>query len=587
MEEPVRGPGHDEAVVQAFIHARFADLFLGQSRRAQIGLLVAAILTAAIWFSRTRSAWALAWIGAVVAVTLLRYLYTERLVRGFGQERTTSVIVAVLAVNGVMMATPILAFGALSVLDRAAVAIILLGSATASVATTSGYKSVFLAFAAPMLLALATGWALASDEQGTTLVPQAIGFLVFAFLLFLVSIGRQASGIFGEASRFRYGAQQLNRELQHALEIASEANRAKTHFLAAASHDLRQPIHSMNVLVAALTMRDLDTRSREIVDLLDSVNQSLSRQLDSLLDISKLDAGIVKPSLRIERLDQLARAHHAATEPAARERGIGLALQVAHEVSVETDAALLGRVLSNLTDNALKFTRRGGQVRIGVREHGERAVLSVADTGIGIAQAEQARVFAEFYQVGNVERDRQRGLGLGLSIVQRLCQLLGATISLDSEPGVGTTILVSLPRSRASGIPTAPTSVARPSVQDLSVLVVDDELFVRQSMRLLLSELGCTVYLADGTAQAQEHARAARIDVVLSDYRLRDDDSGLSVIRSVQALQPHARAALITGDTAPDRIAEAQSVGVPLLHKPVTLDSLLEVLGSGVSAPRV
>jgi signal transduction histidine kinase/CheY-like chemotaxis protein len=591
----------DESLVQAFIHDRFADMFLGQNRRAQLGLLVAASLVAFIWYQRTQAAVALFWMGAVVVVTALRYVGTERFVRARGGRQTTRRITAVLLVNGLLMAMPLTAFHRLTELERAAVSIILIATATASVATTAGFRSIFIAYAAPMLVPLSVAWAVTRSEDHGAAAAVGLGLLIFMFLLFLLSIGQQSRQVFEEAGRFRYGEQQLNRELsqalaqageanraktalladlERALGQAGEANRAKTQFLAAASHDLRQPIHSMNVLVAALRLREMDERSREIVLLLDSVNQMLSRQLDSLLDVSKLDAGIVKPERAVHALHQLLAEHQQAQAPVARERGLNLELAVADEASASTDSALFGRVLGNLTDNAFKFTRRGGSVKLTLHVTGGRAVITVADTGIGIAPEEHERVFREFYQVGNVERDRSKGLGLGLSIVRRLCQLLGVEVQLASMPGVGTTVTLTLPVVAPVRAAQAAAVVSRVP-PGLQVLVVDDEEIVRHSMRLLLAELGCVVHLADGTEQARQLSAQHGIDVVLSDHRLREGDSGLLAIRAVQARHAGVRAALVTGDTAPDRIQEAQAAGVRLLHKPVTLPELLSVLGPG------
>lgn len=563
--------------IQAFVQERAVDMFLSQNRRAQIGLLAAAAIVAFVWFGRTQTAGALLWLACVGVVTMLRYLYTERWVRRGGVQQTTSRIAFVVLVNGILMALPLVAFDRLSELERAAVSIILLATATAAVATTSGRSHVYLAFAVPLLVPLALAWALARHDQAANVAAFGISALVLLFLLFLASIGRQANQVFEESCRFRYGEQQLNGELKLALEQASESNRAKTQFLAAASHDLRQPLHSMNVLVAALTLRELDGRSREIVALLDSVNQTLSRQLDGLLDISKLDAGTIRPELSVHRLDQLVASHLAAMAPVARERGLRFTADIVEQVSVLVDGPLLTRALSNLTDNAFKFTRRGGIVTLSLRREQGQAVLAVSDDGIGIAHEEQERVFREFYQVGNAERDRSRGLGLGLSIVRRLCGLLGVDLRLTSQPGVGTTVTLRLPEVAAvQTVVTTSVNIGVP--KGLTVLVVDDEPMVRDSMRLLLSELGCTVLLADGTEQATRAAAEHRVDAVLSDYRLREGDSGLQVMRAVQKIHPAVRAALVTGDTAPDRIRDAESVGVPLLHKPVTLADLLSVL---------
>ena len=575
---PSARPAPVDPVSDAFVRDRFIDMFLGQNRRAQVGQAVAALLIAYIWAAALGPTAPLLWLALVAVVSLVRYRYTDRFVRQAAADGGPRRIGCVLLANGLLMAIPLAAFSGFSELGRAAVSIILLALATASVTTTSGYRSVFLAFAAPMLAPLAVAWAFAPHPDGSREAALGFALLLVFYMLFLVGVGRQSHQIFEESSRFRHGEQQLNRELSKALDEASEANRAKTQFLAAASHDLRQPIHSMNVLVAALSLRELDPRSREIVSLLDSVNQTLSKQLDGLLDISKLDAGTIRAELGVQRLDQLVASHHAATAPVARERGIAYDLKIGGEVSALTDAALLARALSNLTDNAFKFTRRGGAVTVSVHPDGDDAVITVLDTGIGIAKEEQERVFREFYQVGNTERDRSKGLGLGLSIVQRLCQLLDVRLSLVSQTGVGTSITLRLravkPTARPEARPVAPAVVP-----GLSVLVVDDEAMARHSMRLLLSELGCTVHLADSTDQAMTLAREHPIDVMLSDYRLRGEDSGLIAIESVRTLHPDARVVLVTGDTEPGRIREADARRIPLLHKPVSLQDLLGALG--------
>jgi signal transduction histidine kinase/CheY-like chemotaxis protein len=564
-------------LIDDFVRERFVELFLGQSRRAQFGLLAAAAIVAWIWYARTQGPAPLVWMGGVACVTLARLAFTKRFIRASGPLSASARVATLLGTNGVLMAIPLMAFDSLTELERAAVSIVLIASATASVATTAGYRLIFLAFAAPMLLPLSVAWWISSHAATAGLAGGGIAVLVFLYLLFLLGVSRQSQQVFEEASRFRYGEQERNRELQRALESASEANRAKTQFLAAASHDLRQPIHGMNVLVAALTLRELDARSREIVCLLDSVNQTLSRQLDGLLDISKLDAGIVRPALAEQRLDSLLATHHAAMAPLARERGIAYTLQATEQVWVRTDAALLTRVFSNLSDNALKFTPRGGQVNLSLGVEGNEAVVRVEDTGVGIALAEQEKVFREFYQVGNVERDRSKGLGLGLSIVRRLCDLLEVSLSLRSQPGQGTDITLRLPVcSSRTEAGRADNRKVLPS--GLTVLVIDDEAVVREGTRLLLNELGCHVYLADGTDAAEAIAREHSIDAVLSDFRLRADDSGVVALEAVRRLHPRASCALVTADTAPDRIRDAESAGVPLLHKPVTLADLIAVL---------
>jgi signal transduction histidine kinase/CheY-like chemotaxis protein len=581
------GDATDDA--DAFVHERFVDMFLEQNRRSQIGLLCVAALLAYIWAGRSGVAVSAVWFAAALAVTGARFFFTERWVRHADAALSTRRVGLVMLANGLVLATPLLAFDRYSDLERAAITIALVASATGSVATTAGYRSVFLAFALPMFLPLAAAWALGGSPADGSVAALGLAVLVLLFLVVLVGVGKQAFRVFDESCRIRFSERQLTRQLSQALERESEANRAKTQFLAAASHDLRQPIHSLNVLVAALSQRPLDTDAREIVALLSTVNQALSAELDGLLEISKLDAGAVRPERVPLRLDQLVAAHHLTVAPLAQKHGLRCVLTLQGAVHVVSDATLLTRVLGNLSGNAIKFTRPGGQVELRVWQSEGRAFVAVADTGVGIAPEEQERVFLEFYQVGNVERDRNRGLGLGLSIVRRSCELLGIRVRLQSAQGSGTTVTLEMPaeaggaRGATARTPASPPAAnAAPALPaGLSVLVVDDEVQLRESMRLLLAGLGCTVHLADSAAQAAELARAHRLHVVLSDMRLRGGDSGLVAMQAVRALQPGVRMALITGDTAPDRIREAESAGVPLLHKPVAPERLFDLLRAG------
>jgi len=576
----------DERVVQAYIHAQFIDLFLSQSKRAQAGQLVSAPLVAFIWLHPSNAWWVGGWLVVALLVTAWRALKTESFVRQGPGDSATFRVGLVLGANGVLMALPLLGFGLMSEVERAALSIILIALATGSVGTTAGFRNVFLAFGAPMLAALALAWALSAHPNESAATAAGLGVLILIFLAFLVGVAKQQYRVFEDACRIRFAETRLNAQLKQALENESEAHRAKTQFLAAASHDLRQPIHSMNVLVAALSMRELDERSREIARLLGTVNETLAAQLDALLDISRLDAGTVTPARSLQQLERLVSEHYKLLEPSATSKGLRCQLALQGSLPVWTDPALLLRIVSNLTDNAIKYNRPGGEVVVRAWREDGQACLAVSDTGIGIVDAEQAHVFREFYQVDNVERDRTRGLGLGLSIVQRLAALLQIQVSLQSTAGQGTTVTLRMPLAQepagstpASDEVTSTTNM-RSGLKGLRVLVVDDDAQVRQSMEMLLTEVGCQVHVATGTPQACDIAREQPLDVLLTDLRLQAGDDGLQVLKGVRALQPGLRAVLITGDTAPDRLRQAQSAGVPLLHKPVTLKMLQGALDS-------
>lgn len=569
-----------DAIEQAFVRERAIETWLKQSRPSQVNMLLASLLIGVIWWVQVEPLWPLLWMALVLLVMALRLCFTERLIRMPSRLSVHRRVGLLLLTQGLLLALPLLAFEQFSMIERAAVSIILIAVATASVVTTSGFRMVFLAFAAPMLVSLALVWALHPPSDASALAGWGLAALIVAYLAYLVGLSRQVSQVVEEAARYRYGQSTLNRALSTALDAADASVRAKTQFLAAASHDLRQPMHSMNVLVAALSLKTLDGNTREIVNVLDTVNQTITRQLDGLLDISKLDAGTVVPTMAICHLDTLLQSHFQELRLNAAEKGVMCTVSIECPLAVRTDEALLNRVLSNLTDNALKFTPDGGKVAIALKREGDEALIEVSDSGIGIPPDQQALVFDEFYQVGNPQRDRAVGLGLGLSIVKRLCMLIGARLEMHSVVGAGTRFLISLPAVAAPQAAQSGSVLKRGARQSMTVLVIDDELMVRQSMRFLLEELGCTVHDAVGSIAAVKIAASEPIDLILSDMRLAVGDSGIEAVAQVRKLQPDARAVLVTGDTAPERLREAQATGLALLHKPVTLARLMDVLNA-------
>lgn len=562
--------------VEALATERFVAAFLDQAPRSSLRLIPVATFIAYLWTRGYEPLWPGCWLLAVVTMTAWRWRYTTAHVYRVAAAERPRRVAQLLLVSGTLYAVPTLGFGVMGDFGRAALTMTLVVVATVSIITTSGYRGIYRAFAFPMVGSAAAGWLwFGWVEQSAEAALLALCILLY--LSFLHGVAKHANAVFMEGCAYHLGEQQLNAELKVALADADEANRTKTQFLAAASHDLRQPMHSMSVLVAALSLRPLDPQAREIVTLLGSVNQALSRQLDTLLDMSKLDAGLVRAECTPQQLDLIVKDHHAAIAPVAAENGLRTEVSAPQPVWVRTDQRLLTRALSNLTDNAIKFTPSGGLIRLTLCQREQQAWLEISDSGIGIAHAEQERVFHEFYQVGNVERDRSKGLGLGLSIVQRLCRLLQVQLSLASSPGQGTavTLRFALSEGEPPAAPPAPPATAQ---RGLRVLVVDDEATVRQSTRLLLQELGCTVLVAEGVADAREVAGSVSLDLVLSDLRLREGDSGVAAIEAVRELQPGVAAVLVTGDTAPERLRDLEASGLRLLFKPVSLEQLLSVL---------
>jgi signal transduction histidine kinase/CheY-like chemotaxis protein len=541
-----------------------------QTRRVPLPVFLATLMIAALAAQRVPlGAWA-GWLLLVSLVLIVRRTLLWRLpqLAGYTDREKLRIAILLNVAQGIVHGLSLLFFPFLPEFERAIQSMIMVGLCAGAVATNVGYMPVLAGYLVPTLIPLALMWAVSPGVAGAGWIEWSTAILIALFGAILVALGRDAYRLFRESFEIRLEQAALNERLKEALARAEEANRAKTRFLAAASHDLRQPIHTLSLFGAALAMCDLDARTREISQNINLALQGMASQFDALLDISKLDAGVVhanpapfEPRRLVERLQQ-------EFGPVAEEKGLAFAATCAFDGVIDTDRLLLERIVRNLIDNAIKYTD-SGSVRLDVSQAGAAVIIAIADTGRGIPKAEHARVFEEFYQLDNPERDRARGFGLGLSIVQRLSDLLGIQLEMTSAPGKGTTFRLQLPAAAGAAASRNPTEAVAARLAGVHVLVVDDESHVRLGMKTLLEGMGCRTTVVEGTSRAVEAAGADRPDVVVADFRLRGDDDGIAAVRSIRALYPELPAILLSGDTAPDRLREAEEAGIALLHKPV------------------
>lgn len=445
------------------------------------------------------------------------------------------------------------------------------------------------------------GWARAGDSTILSLV---------AVMLLVNTFGAVAAYRFSQLRRREFAALEAERESKRALleeikrresletaltveknaaerarDQAEAASRAKSRFLAAASHDLRQPMHALSLFAATLLERLRYPEVRQIADQMQASIIALTSLFDSLLDISKLDAGTVQArvvSFRIKdlldnvRRDFSGKAHHK-----------GIRLKVADSsLVVRSDPLLLERIVRNLAANAVNYTEQGGVV-IGARRRGRMVRIEVWDSGPGIPKEEQQRVFEEFYQIANPERDRSKGLGLGLAIVKRLAELLHHPLDVRSHPGRGSCFAVTVPRgvlrqSTATDETTAAPEFIRASAERLVVLI-EDERIIRDATQTLLTAWGCKV-IASATADeavAELAASGQTPDLIIADFRLAGGHTGIDAIHQVQeAVGSPVPAVLITGDANADHLKQAREHGYPVLHKPVAPAKLRALVAS-------
>ncbi len=361
-------------------------------------------------------------------------------------------------------------------------------------------------------------------------------------------------------------------ELRMRKDEAERANLAKSRFLAAASHDLRQPMHALGLFVSELAQQRLSPQSRQIVERIATSAEAMENLLDSLLDISRLDAGVLNPSMRAFDPRKVIDRITAGQRAAAEHRGLRLHVRPA-PYWVRSDPVLFERILINLVSNAIRYTP-AGTVMIACRRRGDRLRLEVRDSGVGIVDEAQDIIFQEFIQLENAERARDKGLGLGLAIVRRLADLLGHRLELRSAPGRGSVFAIELPIAEPdTEAAQADEARALGDLRDLRVALVDGDALAREGMEGLLTSWGCKVRSAE-TAEALLDLLASGPwvpELLITDLRLRGPINGLELIARARAAAPgrNLPAFLVSGDTGAAALERAQAAGVALLHKPV------------------
>ena len=383
----------------------------------------------------------------------------------------------------------------------------------------------------------------------------------------------------------------VNRELARAQALAEEANLGKTRFLAAAGHDISQPLNAARLYTSSLVERTTGKRSadREIAVKIDSSLQAVENIIGAVLDISRLDAGAMTPNPSVFSLGEVLAQVKTDFQPLADEKGLEFVV-VPSSTVVESDRNLLRRLVQNLVSNALKYTKTG-KVLVGVRSDGEDALICVHDTGIGISSKKAKTVFREFERLSEGARIAS-GLGLGLSIVDRISRVLGLTIEMKSRQNKGTMFSVRIPRSEAE-LTAKPARVSRTAASrqvlaGMLVACIDNEETILSGMRVLLEGWGAKVIAAPTQKSLlKEIAKAGTVpDVIIADYHLDDDHNGLDVIAAVRSrLGPHMFAILATADRSAPLRAAAANAEIHILNKPLK-PAALRALLSNVSQER-
>ena len=545
-----------------------------------------------IWvlISPSNRAGLLGW-AVVVSLTNLYWIFNARhsLAHGLAEHdahRLARWLVVCIAAGGASWGA--LAFGALGNTTAAGeimAIFVLSGILSGSVALLAPVLPLFIAFSVPLVgLTVVKLWLLGDAAYS------AFSVIALLYLGVLIAQTRISSMATRAAIELRFEnldlvhqADQARLEAEQARHEAEEANTAKSKFLAAASHDLRQPIHAQGLFLNVLLHTNLTAEQRSLVSNISTASSATAEMLDTLLDFSRIEAGVVNPQIQPFSLQDLLNKIECEFVAQADAKGLTYRSRETPFL-VQSDPALVELILRNLVSNAIRYTDAGGLL-VACRKRGEQAVLEVWDTGIGIAPAQQVDVFKEFHQVGNPERDRRKGLGLGLAIAQGLARTLGHALSLRSTPQRGSVFRLSLPLVQVTPIRQLAQDINQSALMESGrlrgtcVLVVDDDETVLSGMAQLLSQWGCEVHTASAIEQALVRVQVQRPDIVISDYRLRGQRTGADAIIALrELLGMQLPALIITGDTAPERLREAMGSGIPLLHKPLAPGALYQAL---------
>lgn len=434
--------------------------------------------------------------------------------------------------------------------------------------TYSLYLPGYFAYVPSILLPITVQFFMFGDKLHNTL-----GIVSAVFLLVLTAFNIKINKNFKASLALRFENMLLVDQLKQQKNEAERADNAKSKFLAAASHDLRQPLYSLSLFTSVLDESANDAKTRKIVDQINMSVDALKSLFDALLDISKLDAGAVKVQKMSFPIQATINRLANAFDLQASEKGLVINWPTC-PYYVISEADLLEQILRNYLENAIRYTE-SGEITVKCEVNGSIMTISVSDTGIGIPQDELKDIFVEFHQLGNTQRDRKKGLGLGLAIVDRTAKLLGHVISVDSTIGVGSTFSIQIQqveRDIDSLHPPVNTKADTLSESSMLIAVVDDEESIREGMFQLLQLWKYEVVVA-ASADAlitKLESLERKPDLLITDFRLANEMTGADVISILNTkFEQSIPVLIITGDTDQNRLQKMNTGKWQVLHKPV------------------
>ena len=567
-----------------------------QSDRALILVLVSSVFYIGGLWGEVDATRLLVWFGLIIGLAISRVLICRRV-----EQRLAHSTVPVLYRNELM-----LYFSSL-------LSTLVVGSGYWWIAVGSDERVIFAVVLLTLIYAIGTTinssiqyrgfiWLLVANlGQGIIFLLLVMepadtesGVAMLAIAILLSEFGKRNAAVFNDSIRIRQENREQNIRLEKdklivekSLNVARKANEEKNRFMAAASHDLRQPLHAMTLFLGSLRHTVTDSRTHELLDKIDETSTILHEQFNSLLDLSKFDAGVVTADESRFRLDLMLKTIADAAMHDAQAKNVSLHLYTV-PVVVNSDMLLMERLLRNLINNAVQYTDNGS-VSIQMRRQRNGLVVSVIDTGLGISLEDQDKIFRDYFQVSNKARSKGKGSGLGLAIVKRIAALLSFKITLKSQPGAGSTFSVHIPQSALAEAPDAldvnedEAGTVQMDFAGLRILIVDDDASILDAMTGLLRTWGCSVISASSPEQVGRLlSYESDFDLIMMDDMLHDDVMGLDIAMRLSQKIPKQRIIMATANAAGARLAEIKLAGFEVMVKPVDYEVLRRAIAKAV-----
>jgi len=443
--------------------------------------------------------------------------------------------------------------------------LVFIGVTSAGLPALSSYSPAFFCFAISLILPIVIKLLTMNWDYANWLA-----MLSMVFLAINLFYSRNMDKTIGTSITADLKNQSLLNDMTTMRDQAEQANTQKTKFLAAVSHDLRQPLHAMGLFMSSLKTQLNNNKQQSLFANADMARDALVEMFDALLDISRLETGSVKPVIRHHSLAPIIDELISSFSVQAQQKSIKLHAKNIDHI-VQTDAILLTGLLRNLLDNAVKYTDEG-EILIECQVKQKALKISIQDTGCGIDSTQQQNIFAEYHQLNNPQRNRENGLGLGLSIVQKTADLLDYPLQLVSEQNKGSRFSLIVPLGDKTQIETPISNTSRKVFSHLSIMIIDDDPQVREASTQLLSDWSYTALSYASSDEAinayQQHQQAP--DLLICDYRLENNQTGLDAIADIRkVMDPQLPALIITADTHQETLRNITEKDFFVLKKPV------------------